>query len=321
MTLVTNTAPGKLLLNGEYAVLEGYPALVCSVNRFVSCSFTPQDFFEVTTTEGPNTYSSTHSFFIKEIFAAAEEYGLKIPLGHYSLDSSAFFLAGKKLGLGSSAALCVALSKVLLSLNQREINQNTLFPLSFRAHHRAAHGLGSGVDVAAACFEGVMSYQLTKTPFKPRIHKFEQKIDEKSVIAVFTGQTQSTRDFLEVFYIFKRKHPDLHHQLILNLARANAAFSSAFNAGHIESLITAVKSVSHCLMMLGKAMKVPIITEAHHHIAAIAAHHGGAAKISGAGGGDISICVAPPSQSHKLLESLCRSGFTPLNSLFYTQGN
>ena len=40
--MIAFTAPGKVVLWGEYAVLEGAPALVMAVNRLARCTVVPR---------------------------------------------------------------------------------------------------------------------------------------------------------------------------------------------------------------------------------------------------------------------------------------
>jgi len=93
------TAPGKLILTGEYAVLDGAPALVVAVNRRVTAS----------RHTGPRGSSP---FLVAVAEEIARSYGVDAPEARAAMeivvDSSSFFLGNTKLGLGSSAAVTVA---------------------------------------------------------------------------------------------------------------------------------------------------------------------------------------------------------------------
>ena len=45
--LLTIRVPGKVLLTGEYAVLDGAPAIAAAVSRFVECRALPSDKWEI----------------------------------------------------------------------------------------------------------------------------------------------------------------------------------------------------------------------------------------------------------------------------------
>ena len=79
-------APGKLVLSGAYSVLEGAPAIVSAVDRYVCCD------------------SARPAELITPEVRAALPAGADAPL----FDASALRAEGRKLGLGSSAAILVA---------------------------------------------------------------------------------------------------------------------------------------------------------------------------------------------------------------------
>jgi phosphomevalonate kinase len=135
---VIAAAPGKLFTTGAYAILEGAPAIVLAVNRYVLAD-----------TDGA---SSTRP----EVIAVARALGRSAP----AIDASALESGGRKLGLGSSAAAAVASAAVQLGI-EKECDQATRrrnFDEALRAHS-AVQPRGSGADVAAATFGGVVRVQ------------------------------------------------------------------------------------------------------------------------------------------------------------------
>jgi phosphomevalonate kinase len=91
---VTVSAPGKLMLLGEYAVVDGGLAVVAAVNRRA---------VGVTLTE-PDPRPSP---VVQAVLTRAARAGAVLPPG-VRIDTSAFHDAqGAKLGLGSSAAVAV----------------------------------------------------------------------------------------------------------------------------------------------------------------------------------------------------------------------
>jgi phosphomevalonate kinase len=130
-------APGKLFTTGAYAVLEGAPAIVLAVNRYV------------TARPGP---ASTRP----EVVEVARRLGGAPP----SVDVSALESGGRKLGLGSSAAAVVASAAVLLGIEdlRNASTRRRIFDEALAAH-AAIQPRGSGADVAAATFGGVIRVQ------------------------------------------------------------------------------------------------------------------------------------------------------------------
>ncbi len=183
---ITASAPGKLILLGEYAVLAGAPALVAAVDRRATAVIEPHangdirvmasdlgiDTHavigargEVTWAGGDETAARLHlvasALSAAHRDAAAGESGVipsSVEPGGYALTLStrAFFDApGTKLGLGSSAALTVALTGALrrhLGLSPPALSDLV------HLHRGMQGGHGSGADVAAAFTGGVIAY-------------------------------------------------------------------------------------------------------------------------------------------------------------------
>ena len=130
-------APGKLVVSGAYAVLEGAPAVVTAVDRYA-----------VADSDRPAT------FITEEVKAA----GLEPPPW---FDATQLRDGDHKLGLGSSAAIVVA----SLGTAESELPETPSAddPIVARVFHRAlrahqqAQGGGSGIDVAAASFGGTLA--------------------------------------------------------------------------------------------------------------------------------------------------------------------
>jgi len=105
-------APGKLLLSGAYAVLEGAPALVMAVDRYVVAddarrgSPSPEIAAAMPADEAPH------------------------------VDASALFNGDKKLGLGSSAAGVVAALGVVAAVTLRACTTSASAP-------RRSSGIGA----------------------------------------------------------------------------------------------------------------------------------------------------------------------------------
>lgn len=159
-------APGKLVLSGAYAVLYGAPALVVAVDRYVVADSEREP-----------------SFRAPEVLAALARDPRLSQREPPHFDASALRSGGRKLGLGSSAAITAAsIAALVLS---RDAGWEVagarseyaalaaqpadgalaarVFPAALGAH-RAAQPGGSGVDVAAACFGGTLLARLGSLP-------------------------------------------------------------------------------------------------------------------------------------------------------------
>jgi phosphomevalonate kinase len=131
-------APGKLVITGAYAVLEGAPALAVAVNRFAVAD---------TAREHPDPPP--------ELLAALD----RPPF----VDVSDLYEGNRKLGLGSSAAGVVAALAAQALAEGRPVDRAGIFDRA-RAAHARAQGGGSGVDVAASTYGGAIRYRMGALP-------------------------------------------------------------------------------------------------------------------------------------------------------------
>lgn len=140
------SAPGKIVLAGEYAVLWDAPAVCMAIDRRATAALCES-------VDGECHVTSPG-------FAGADRYRLvdavtggRRPPFDIELDTQAFMEQGRKLGIGSSAALTVAL---LAALG----NSTDVYGEALAAHRRLQGGAGSGVDVAAAVHGGLFDYEM-----------------------------------------------------------------------------------------------------------------------------------------------------------------
>ena len=140
------SAPGKIVLSGEYAVLSGAPAICMAIRRraIVTITDTPGAEGSITT---PGYAGADAAAIIEAVSTQRRR------ARNFKLDTRAFSEQGNKIGLGSSAALVVALVAAL-------DNSTDVFPAALEAHRRLQGGAGSGVDVAAAVHGGLIEYAM-----------------------------------------------------------------------------------------------------------------------------------------------------------------
>ena len=141
------SAPGKIVLSGEYAVLFGAPAICMAVtHRAVA---------DVSDSPDSECHLTTPGFSGEDAFNVVDAvYGSEPPASNISLDTRAFLTDGRKIGIGSSAALTVA----LVAARRNSVD---VYASSLDAHRELQGGAGSGVDVAAAVHGGLIEYEMS----------------------------------------------------------------------------------------------------------------------------------------------------------------
>ncbi|NVB80463.1 MAG: hypothetical protein HOV81_18870 [Kofleriaceae bacterium] len=304
------TAPGKLIVTGEYAVLDGAPALVVAVNRRVVAK----------RRSGPRGSSE---FLLALGAELARRYGADHPavkcVDEIVVDSSAFYDGTTKLGLGSSAAVTVAATALALGASHERvpvIDKAKVLEIASAAH-AAAQGprgsRGSGADIAAAVHGGVIAFQRA-TPDRiawPSDAAQQGKTIECASgtaerlawpsgvtwIPFFTGKSADTGSLVAAVQAARTANRAAVEAALAAIDKASRAAcqACAMRAPEIASsaLLAALALAGRATDALAKATGVPLVPSCVTAARSVLAPLGGTAKTTGAGGGDIGIAVIP----------------------------
>jgi phosphomevalonate kinase len=279
------TAPAKLFIAGEYAVLHGGTAIVAAVSRRASARF-------VTGAEPASALVGEAVRATIEALAAAGE-GTSLPPGSVAVDTGAFSAGGAKLGLGSSAAAATVAVGAVLEAAGVPVAQSLdlVYSLAAAAHRAAQGGVGSGADVAAAVHGGVIEFAHPREGAP--VTRGLAPLPGVELVVFSTGKASSTADRVRAVLAFAGHDPVRHAACIGALAEAATRVRAALGAGDVAELLDAVRAAGAGMKALGLAADVPIVTPPLEAAATLAAELGGAAKPSGAGGGDVGLALFP----------------------------
>ena len=324
VTGITASAPGKVLLAGEYAVLAGAEAVVMAINRRAVA--------RVVAPGTPEARGAAGSPFLQALAqVVATHAGADSPAARaaamLAVDSSALRdVGGIKLGLGSSAATTVAACACALAHGPG----GDVKPAPDEVHRLAhlAHGLaqsaqgarGSGADIAASVYGGILGVRLRPErvsrpmavpipgsmpdpmhqpmpgtmPGPMIVRPLVPDLERSGVHLVFvwTGAPASTPALVARVHAWRDAQPGAYDRAITALADAAQALIAALRpSGQAADVVAAIAAGAEAAGGLGRAAGVEIETEAHRAIARLAAGHGGASKPTGAGGGDIALAA------------------------------
>ena len=281
------SAPGKLLIAGEYAVLGGAPALVMAINRRARAAW-----------GAPDTDITPLHLAIGETFGLQEH-----TLQTLVLDSSELYLHGQKLGLGSSAALSVAVAKLT--------GQSPVFEAALNLHKRFQSGLGSGFDVAAANYGGALLHTMAEQPKRVTLPA------DLVWQAFATGQQRSTVKAIDRWRRVKRTHA--LHEAAMRVAESADTGAS--------QLIDAISAFHSRLLALDRHHSLgitnPTQTALESEAGKLADEFGASLvyKQSGAGGGDVGIALASDRKALNAFRRIAvQSGLEPLDLHIDMQG-
>ena len=272
-------APGKIFIMGEYAVLEGAPAVVAAVGRFAVGQFVP----------GYEPDSKFVAEAVSTTLLGIGDRGEALPAGSVMVDSAAFSADGRKLGLGSSAAVTAASVAAVLELAGLPVasNRDLCFSLAETAHRQAQGGLGSGADVAASVHGGLLQYR--RPPGGYPITERLKRPNDLRVVVFAEDRSSSTPDLVRGVRAYAERDPTGYAAAMRPLREQAELFVEAFAAANVPDLLTMARAFGGALGDLGAQSGVPIVTTRFEIASNLAINLGGAAKPSGAGGGDIGV--------------------------------
>ena len=277
---VTASAPGKLVLFGDHAVVHGYPGIVTAVDRRYQVSARRIDAaaLQVRTSAGRlhevpfAALGETQDPDIAYVVAAVNQLYARHPLkrGLQLLTSG----PRRSLGLGSSSAITVAALAAASRLYNIDLSPGELYCMA-RAAVLDVQGLGSGLDVAAAVYGG--------TCFLERAGEIPEalSVERLPLIIGYSGSKAGTVNLVKRVAGLRSRHPDLVEPVLGAMGRISIRARSCLEEGRWRDL-GALTDVNQGLL---EALGVSTSQLANLVYAARSAHAWGA-KLSGAGGGD-----------------------------------
>ncbi len=284
---VTARAPGKLFITGEWAVLRGAPALVAAVDRHASVTVEPggDGIVVESVAEGRSDHldgagdGPLPGGDAGAVLAALRQRREPPRALRIAVDSCAFLVGERKLGLGRSAATLVAASAALAAgetpaqLLGRALEANALFQA----------GQGSGADVAAAVHGGVVEVRRSADGLAVASRTLPAGLH---LVAGWTGTPAPTTPLLVRFATSPTP------AALADLSAAAVAAADAVTRGDAATLLDAVERSAALLVRLGAELDLPLVTPALATLVRVANRVGAAAKPSGAGAGDCGIALA-----------------------------
>jgi mevalonate kinase len=293
---VTCVGWGKIILLGEHAVVYGYPALAAALDRGVTID-------PVTTTGGPLRLDipawemrvaagrdPDHPIVGRALAAIADA------LGHgmtsVSLVGDAQIPPGA--GLGSSAALGVAVARALLQ-HARKKAEPAVVSAAAAASEALLHGRPSGVDVALAVAGGIGVFRRS-TGLRP--------IALPAALRVLVGPSGAPRSTAAmVERIAEATGASADDARLAELGALTDAGTTALLGGDLQSVGFAMNRAHGVLAGLGVSTpQLDALCEA----ARAAGAHG--AKLTGAGGGGAIIAIAPRDKEQAVLAAWRAAG-------------
>ncbi len=301
MTTAVASAPGKIVLCGEYAVLDGAPAICMAINKRARAEVAiGHADMQTIRTSG---YIEGEWKFVTRADGSFEWLGDEPPVGSLDLlrevrntmgidgnfdirmDTAEFLdpVTGSKLGLGSSAALTVALVTALSNVTNRA---GLVATHSAEAHRRLQHGRGSGVDIAASLEGGVIEYRMQGSGVRQSM-TWPAGLE---YALLWSGRPVSTSEKLEK--LDEARRAGQSGTSIAQLCAASESTAACWSAGETAELLAAFHRYTDALMQFDIDHDLGIFDAGHQELTDAAAKRKLVYKPCGAGGGDTGMVFA-----------------------------
>jgi phosphomevalonate kinase len=329
VTNVAASAPGKIILCGEYAVLEGAPALCMAVNRRARAAvgLAQTGLHTVRTVgycDGEWRFRSGEGG-VFEWVGTAPPGGLDLLQQIYrtagvagsfdiELDTGDFVDAASraKLGLGSSAALTVAL---VTALYRATGQAGGAAGAAEQAHRQYQQGRGSGIDIAASINGGVIEYRMQNSA---ACRSVEWPVGLEYAV-LWSGRPASTRDKLRV--LNEVGHGVRQRASAALLKDAAEEVAETWGSGKPAELLAAFRPYIDALTQFDVDHNLGIFDAGHGELAEAAAKQRLVYKPCGAGGGDAGIVLATDrGRMERFTRLAAESGFQMLDIALEPRG-
>jgi len=288
--MITASAPGKLMLFGEHAVVHGKPCISTAVDHrmIVLAKKRKDDLIVLKTSQvgiknykirikdlKNRNYNKGCSFVFCAVNNFFEKYNVKSGL---EIKTKSEF--SSEFGLGSSSAVTVCAIGALAKLFKIEMKEKEIFDLAYKTV-LDVQKRGSGYDVATAIYGGTILFK--------RGGKLIKKINTRGLplIVGYTGVKADTAELIKMVEEKEKKYPELVNpifDLVETIVLQAKRYIERKDLDRLGGLMNFSHGILAATGVSSKELEKLIY----------AARNAGAlgAKLSGAGGGDCMIAIA-----------------------------
>ncbi len=298
--MIQTSAPGKLLLLGDYAVVYNNPCLVTAVDKrlYVEAEMIDREEDEIIT---PQVKESR--FVLETIAHFKEKFSIR---NSVRIKTQGDF--SHQVGLGSSSAVTVATLEALNQLFKKNLNKKEVFDMCYTVT-LAIQGVGSGFDIAAAVYGGIQYYVTGGAVIEP-VH-----INKLPLVVGYSGIKADTPFYIrKVAETFKYRQDELK-KMFTQITSLVEEARTGLETSDFEKTGNCMTKNHTILQKLG--VSIPKLDEMVE-----AANNAGAwgAKLSGAGGGDCMIALVSDEKKENVRRAIEKVGGEIINVCLNAKG-
>lgn len=294
-TSAHGTAPGKVILLGEHAVVYGRTALAAAIDRSVDVTITPGP------PASPALFvleaGAQHAAPLQALARAAELVG--VPPYDFRARITSNLPIG--VGLGSSAALSVATVRALARFVAQPLDDTEVCAHAFEIE-KLFHGFPSGIDNTVATVGGLIAFTRGAAPRPLAVRPLAVRRPIPLVVALgrTPRRTQQAVTALRERWTAQQDHYEALFDEIGHLVAEAAAALPSADFGKLGALMN---------LNQGLLRRLGVSTDELDHLVSLAGAHGAlGAKLTGGGGGGAVICLCEDGRD-QLVHAFERDGW------------
>lgn len=304
---VTASAPGKLMLFGEHAIMYGSSCIVTAVDQriFVSVEENNSGYLKI---YAPSVDVKNYKKSLSELGDSDSPKGVRFleasvknfqsvfneKIKGLTIETSADF--SSSFGFGSSAASTVATVKALAVLYSREMTKKELFDLSYKSVLDVQKS-GSGFDVASSIYGGTLYFVSGGKKIEPL------PLSHLPLVVGYSGQKADTVSMMSQVSDRYKKENESTNTLFSDISHIVEEAKKALLAQDFEQVGILMNQNQECLE------KLEVSTDMLDSMITSSMKHGAyGAKISGAGGGDCMIALPSVEFASEVEDAISAAG-------------
>lgn len=304
--MIKISAPGKLMLLGEHAVVYGHPCIATAVDQRMKATVThlEEPIFELEAADvDVQAYKKPLTEIgkgdipkgAKFVEIALQNFLQKYPIkGGVRVKTSSEF--SSLFGFGSSSASTVCALKAFSELFAVKLTPKELFDIAYKTV-LDIQGKGSGFDVAAAIYGGTFYFVTGGKVIEPLA------IKELPMIVGYTGVKADTTTLIKQVAEKKEKNPEKVERVFQAITKLVEEVKQKMLEGDWERVGKLMDFNQEYLRDLGvSSEKLEALISAAKKAGAWGA------KLSGAGGGDCMIALGPNEKREAIQKAIADAG-------------
>ena len=340
--MIKVSAPGKIHLIGEHAVVYGQPAILASLNKRTYVSIGPsenvqylelawpeisqswklKELFKLTqrtfslwnTCNNKKDFSELFDFIKKNSYEGYRASVLGIAIKMLRINQGFLVKIDSQIpvgvGLGSSASRAVAITQAMAEFFQKKISLEKINEIAYE-QEKIIHGTPSGGDNSTCCFGGLLWFRKAQPENEIKSLKKEVPYKLENFVLVQTGEPRKATG--ELVQLVRNLDESYRDKRIKEIGKMTFEMLKVLKKKDFERMKEIINQTQKNLAELG--VSTPPLDKLAKAIREI----GGAAKLSGAGGGG-GMVLCWHEDKKKLKETINELGFEPIETELAVEG-